>query len=65
LVPVISYDYGDTVEAVVHKDLLLQLIGNRHCVPRRFVGRRLTVKADASCVTIYHRYREIVSYVRI
>ena len=62
--PVIPYDYRDTVEALVHKDLRLQFDGNRYCVPHRFVGRRLTVKADASSVTIYHRYQEIVSYAR-
>jgi transposase len=62
--PVIPYDYRDTVEALVHKDLRLQFDGNRYCVPHRFVGHRLTVKADASSVTIYHRYQEIVSYSR-
>jgi len=60
--PVIPYDYRDTVEALVHKDLRLQFDGNRYCVPHRFVGRRLTVKADSNSVTIYHRYQEIVSY---
>ncbi len=49
---------------MVHKDLRLQFDGNRYCVPHRFVGRRLTVKADSSSVTIYHRYQEIVSYAR-
>ena len=62
--PVIPYDYRDTAEALVHKDLRLQFDGNRYCVPHRFVGRRLTVKADSSSVTIYHRFQEIVSYAR-
>jgi hypothetical protein len=62
--PVIPYDYRDTAQALVHKDLRLQFDGNRYCVPHRFVGRRLTVKADSSSVTIYHRYQEIVSYAR-
>jgi len=62
--PVIPYDYRDTVEALVHKDLRLRFDGNRYCVPHRFVGNRLTVKADSSSVTIYHRYQEIVSYAR-
>jgi hypothetical protein len=62
--PVIPYDHRDTVEALVHKDLRLQFDGNRYCVPHRFVGGRLTVKADASSVAIYHRYQEIVSYAR-
>jgi predicted ester cyclase len=38
--PVIPYDYRDTVEALVHKDLRLQFDGNRYCVPHRFVGRQ-------------------------
>jgi transposase len=62
--PVIPYDYRDTLAALVHKDLRLQFAGNRYGVPHRFVGRRLTVKADSSSVTIYQRYQEIVSYAR-
>ena len=62
--PVIPYDYRDTVEALVYKDLRLHFDGNRYCVPHRFVGRRLTLKADSSSVTIYDRVNEIVSYPR-
>jgi transposase len=62
--PVIVPDYRDTAEALVHKDLRLSFDGNRYCVPPRYVGRRLTIKADASAVTIYDQYLEIVSYAR-
>jgi transposase len=62
--PVIPYDYRDTVEALVHKDLRLQFDGNKYCVPHRCVGKRLTVKADAGAVTIYDRITEVVSYPR-
>src|SRR6266852_1854013 len=62
--PVIPYDHRDTVEALVHKDLGLHFDGNRYCVPHRYVGRRLTLKADSSSVTIYDRVNEIVSYPR-
>ena len=62
--PVIPYDHRDTVEALVHKDIRLQFDGNRYCVPHRYVGRRLTLKADSSSVTIYDRVNEIVSYPR-
>jgi transposase len=51
-------------EALVHKDLRLPFDGNRYCVPHRYVGRRLTVKADSSSVTIYERTEEVVSYAR-
>ena len=62
--PVITPDYRDTVEALVHKDMRLQFDGNRYCVPHRFAGRRLTLKANSSSVTIYERVTEIVSYAR-
>jgi transposase len=62
--PVIPYDYRDKVEAMVYKDLRLHFDGNRYCVPPRFVGRRLALKADSSSVTIYDRVNEIVSYPR-
>jgi transposase len=62
--PVIPYDYRDSTEALVHKDLRLHFDGNRYCVHQRYVGRRLTIKADASSVTIYDRVEEVVSYPR-
>src|SRR5215469_9799445 len=62
--PVIVPDYRDTAEALVHKDLRLSFDGNHYCVPPRYVGRRLTIKADASAVTIYDQHQEIVSYAR-
>src|SRR6266699_2476532 len=62
--PVIPYDYRDSVELLVHKDLRVQFDGNRYCEPQRYVGRRVTVKADSSSVAIYDRVHEIVSYAR-
>lgn len=62
--PVIPYDYRDSTEALVHKDLRLPFDGNRYCVPHRYVGRRLTIKADSSSVTIYDRVEEVVIYPR-
>lgn len=62
--PIIPYDYRDLTEALVHKDLRVAFDGNRYCVPHRYVGRRLTVKADSSCVSLYDRMEEIVSYPR-
>jgi hypothetical protein len=61
---VIVPDYRDTTEALVHKDLRLSFDGNRYCVPPRYVGRHLTLKANASSVTIYDQDQEIVSYAR-
>jgi transposase len=62
--PAVLPDYRDSVEALVHKDMRVQFDGNRYCVPHRLVGRRVTLKADSSSVTIYDRFQEIVTYPR-
>jgi len=63
-IPSITLDHRDSVEALVYKDLRLSFDGNRYCVPPRYVGRRLTVKADSSAVTIYDQHHEVVRYSR-
>ena len=60
--PALTPDYRDVAEALVHKDLRLSFDGNRYCVPPRYLGRDLTIKADSSSVTIYDQ--QIVSYAR-
>ncbi len=57
-------DYRDTAEALVYKDIRLSFDGNRYCVPPRYVGSKLTVKADASSVTIYDQHHEVATYSR-
>ncbi len=62
--PVADPDYRDTALALVHTDLRLCFDGNRYCVPPRYVGCRLTVKADSYSLVIYHQLTEVVSYAR-
>lgn len=62
--PVLTPDYRDHTDVVVHKDLRLSFDGNRYCVPPRYVGHKLTVKADSSSLTIYDQHHEIVQYAR-
>ena len=62
--PTMLPDYRDVAEALVHKDLRLSFDGNRYCVPARYVGHKLTVKADASSVTIYDQHHEVACYAR-
>lgn len=62
--PALTPDYRDTTDALVHKDLRLSFDGNRYCVPPRYVGRKLTIKADSSSLTVYDQHREIVRYAR-
>jgi transposase len=63
-VPAIAPDYRDVAEALVHKDLRLSFDGNRYCVPPRYIGCHLTIKADSASITIYDQHQEIVSYAR-
>jgi len=60
-IPLLAPDYRDTAEALVHPDLRLSFDGNRYCPPPRYVGQKLTVKADAGTVTMYDQTREVAS----
>lgn len=62
--PEIDTDYRDIATPVVHKDLRLRFDGNRYCAPPSVVGRRITLKADASTVTLYDQERELTAYPR-
>jgi transposase len=62
--PPLDPDYRDTVLAGVYKDIRLRFDGNRYCVPPRYVGRMLVIKADSGSVTIYDEEREVVRYSR-
>lgn len=62
--PSVEADYRDSAQPRVHKDIRLRFDGNRYCVPPRFVGCQLTVRADSYSVVIYDHQREIVRYPR-
>jgi transposase len=62
--PLLHPDYRDTADALVDKQLRLCFDGNRYCAPPRYVGRKLTVKADAHSVSIYDQSKEVVTYAR-
>jgi transposase len=62
--PALMADYRDSAEALVHKDLRLSFDGNRYCVPPRYVGHKLTVKADSSSVIIYDQHQQVAAYAR-
>jgi len=62
--PALLPDYRDTAVALVHKNIRLQFDANRYCVPPRYVGRWLTVKADSCSLAIYDQHLEITRYAR-
>lgn len=64
LLPALIPDYRDATEALVHKDMRLSFDGNRYCVPPKYVGSKLIVKADSSSVTIYDQQHEVARHAR-
>lgn len=62
--PPLIPDYRDTTIALVHNDIRLCFDGNRYCVHPRYVGFRLTVKADSQSVAIYDHGNEVTRYMR-
>jgi hypothetical protein len=62
--PALIPDYRDSAEALAHRDLRLSFDGNRYCVPPRYVGCKLTVKADSSSLTIYDQHQQVAKYAR-
>ena len=63
-VTLLAPDYRDSAEVLVHKDIRLSFDGNRYCVPPRYVGHKLTVKADTGAVAIYDQSKEVACYAR-
>jgi hypothetical protein len=63
-VTLLAPDYRDSAEVLVHKDIRLSFAGNRYCVPPRYVGHKLTVKADAGTAAIYDQSKEVACYAR-
>ena len=62
--PPLIADYRDSAAALIHKDIRLHFDGNRYCVHPRYVGQRLTVKADLQSVVVYDKDREVARYAR-
>ena len=62
--PPLMPEYRDTALPLVHKDIRLYFDGNRYCVHPKYVGFRLTVKADSQSVAIYDHDHEVARYVR-
>lgn len=63
-VPALLPDYRDSAAPLVRKDLRLEFDSNCYCVPARYVGTRLLVKADSQSLAIYDQHREVATYLR-
>ena len=48
----------------VHKDFAVRFDGNSYSVPPWSIGKKLTLKADAFSVAMYHREKQIAAHAR-
>ncbi|MEA2101817.1 MAG: IS21 family transposase [Thermodesulfobacteriota bacterium] len=57
-------DCRETTSVVVHKDFAVQFDGNAYTVPPWSIGKQLTIKADQTAVSIYHKDKLIATHKR-
>jgi len=57
-------DCREVYQLKVHKDFAVPFDGNSYSVPPWSIGKTITLKADASSVTIYHREKKIAVHAR-
>ena len=57
-------DCRETATLMVHKDFAVRFDGNSYTTPPWHIGKKLTVKADSTTVTIYHHDKRIASHQR-
>lgn len=57
-------DCRETCHAKVYKDFAVRFDGNEYTVPPEHIGKKLTVKADQTTVTIYEFDKQIAVHAR-
>lgn len=62
--PVPLPDYRETETLMVDKFFAVRFDTNTYTVPPRFVGRRITLKADSRTVSIYHKEKQVAAHHR-
>ncbi|MBW2570076.1 MAG: IS21 family transposase [Deltaproteobacteria bacterium] len=62
--PELLPDCRETCQLLVHKDFALRFDANSYTTPPWTIGKRLTIKADQTTVTIYHRQKPVATHNR-
>lgn len=62
--PELLPDCRETCQLLVHKDFAVRFDGNSYTTPPWTIGKRLTLKADQTTVTIYHRQKPVATHNR-
>jgi hypothetical protein len=57
-------DCREVYQLKVHKDFAVRFDGNTYTVPPWTVGKKLTLKADAHTIILYHREKQIAIHNR-
>jgi len=57
-------DSRETCQVLVHKDFAVRLDGNTYTTPPWCIGKKLTLKADKTTVTIYHHQKPVATHRR-
>jgi len=57
-------DCRETLSVSVHKDFSVRFDSNSYTIPPWTIGKRLTLKADQTTVTLYHRDKAVASHPR-
>ncbi len=57
-------DCRETALVLVHKDFAVRFDANAYTVPPWLIGKKLTLKADKTTVTIYHQQKPVATHQR-
>jgi transposase len=55
-------DCRETCQVFVHKDFAVRFDANAYSVPPWLIGKKLTLKADKTTVTIYHHQKPVATH---
>jgi transposase len=62
--PELLPDCRETCQLLVHKDFAVRFDGNSYTTPPWTIGKRLTIKADQTTVTIYRSQKPVATHNR-
>jgi transposase len=62
--PQLLPDCRQVISLKVHKDFAVRFDTNAYTVPPWTIGQKLTVKADAATVTVYHKHKKVACHPR-
>jgi len=62
--PELLPDCRETSQVLVHKDFAVRFDGNTYTTPPWCIGKKMTLKADKTTVTVYHQQKTIAIHNR-